>query len=311
MRNAFADEILKIALTDPRVVVLSGDIGNRLFDKFKSAMPGRFYNCGIAEANMISMAAGLAANGLRPVCYTITPFVTTRCLEQIKLDVCYHRMPVTIVGTGSGISYAALGSTHHSFEDIAAIRVLPGMNVVAPADAPELRAALRWVFTQAGPAYMRIGKKGEPVLTDSALPFIPGKWHSLRPGTAASILSCGTILSEALEAVEILAKEGICAGVWNCASVKPLDKDLLSLLPPAPIFTVEEHSVLGGFGSCVAEYLSGRESSPQLVRCGIPDEFLHDCGEQKEARAHCGLDANGIAARIRKTISMHARESRK
>ena len=111
--------------------------------------------------------------------------------------------------------------------------------------------------------------------------------------------------------MEILAKEGICAGVWNCASVKPLDKDLLSLLPPAPIFTVEEHSVLGGFGSCVAEYLSGRESSPQLVRCGIPDEFLHDCGEQKEARAHCGLDANGIAARIRKTISMHARESRK
>jgi len=308
MRNAFADEILKIAHTDPRVVVLSSDIGNRLFDKFKSAMPERFYNCGIAEANMISMAAGLAANGLRPVCYTITPFVTTRCLEQIKLDVCYHRMPVTIVGTGSGISYASLGSTHHSFEDIAALRVLPGMNVVVPADAPELRAALRWVFAQAGPTYLRIGKKGEPVFTDPSIPFIPAKWHCLRPGTDASILSCGTILPEALEAEKLLAAEEISIGVWNCASVKPLDEEVLSALSPAPVFTVEEHSVLGGFGSSVAEYLSARESSPRLIRCGIPDEFLHDCGEQKEARIHCGLDANGLAARIRKTISTPGRE---
>ena len=302
MRNAFADEILKIALADPRVVVLSGDIGNRLFDKFKAIMPNRFYNCGIAEANMVSMAAGLAACGLRPVCYTITPFVTTRCLEQIKLDVCYHRMPVTIVGAGSGISYAALGSTHHSFEDIATLRVLPSMNVIAPADAPELRAALGWVFTQAGPAYLRIGKKGEPVFTNPALSFAPGKWHCLRPGIDASILSCGTILPEALEAAEMLTGEGIAVGVWNCASVKPLDEETLAALPHAPVFTLEEHSVLGGFGSAVAEYFSARDSSPRLVRCGIPDEFLHDCGGQKAARARCGLDAISLAARVRKMI---------
>jgi len=297
MRNAFSDEILKIALEDPRVVVLSGDIGNRLFDKFKAAMPGRFYNCGIAEANMMSMAAGMASCGLRPVCYTITPFVTTRCLEQIKLDVCYHRMPVTIVGTGSGISYASLGSTHHSFEDIAALRVLPGLNIIAPADAPELRSALRWVFTQGEPAYLRIGKKGEPVVTDPALSFAPAKWRKLREGTDAALLSCGTLLPEVLLAAEILESRGISTGVWNCASIKQLDVTTLSSLPAVPIFTLEEHSVLGGFGSSVSEFFSGA-GNRRVIRCGIPDEFLHDCGEQHEARIHCGLDAAGIALKV-------------
>ncbi|MFZ4598678.1 MAG: transketolase family protein [Terrimicrobiaceae bacterium] len=302
MRNAFADEILQIALNDPRIIVLSGDIGNRLFDKFKAAMPERFYNCGIAEANMISMAAGLASCGLRPLCYTITPFVTTRCLEQIKLDVCYHQMPVTIVGTGSGISYAALGSTHHSFEDIAALRVLPGMRVVAPADPPEVRSALRWAFTHDGPAYIRIGKKGEPDVTDPATPFVPSRWQCLRTGADATLLSCGTILPEVLEAATILGDQGISVGVWNCASVKPLDEDALASLPSTTVFTVEEHSVLGGFGSAIAEHLSQKESAPRLIRCGIADEFLHDCGEQEEARVHCGLDGRGIAARVRNEI---------
>ncbi len=302
MRNAFSDEILRIALEDPRVVVLSGDIGNRLFDKFKAAMPGRFYNCGIAEANMMSMAAGMASCGLRPVCYTITPFVTTRCLEQIKLDVCYHGMPVTIVGTGSGISYASLGSTHHSFEDVAALRVLPGMNIVAPADAPELRSALRWVFTQSAPAYLRIGKKGEPVVTDPAIPFVAAKWNRIREGAQATLLSCGTLLPEAIAAAGMLESGGISTGIWNCASIKPLDESVLASLPLAPVFTLEEHSVLGGFGSAVTEFFSAT-GNRSVVRCGIPDEFLHDCGEQKEARIHCGLDAAGIAAKVASVLA--------
>lgn len=302
MRNAFADEILKLALADERIVVLSGDIGNRLFDKFKAAMPTRFYNCGVAEANMISLAAGLASSGLRPVCYTITPFVTTRCLEQIKLDVCYHNMPVTIVGTGSGLSYAALGSTHHSFEDLAIMRSLPGMNVLAPADAPELRAAMRWAFAQNQPAYLRIGKKGEPVLTEEAA-FTAGRWQCLRTGSSATLLACGTILGEVLAAADILAKDNIQAAVWNCASVKPLDFDTFSHLESSPVFSIEEHSVLGGFGSAVAEFLSSRKNPPRLIRIGIPDEFLHDCGEQEEARVHCGLDAASLARRIAAEIA--------
>ena len=302
MRNAFADEILKLALADERIVVLSGDIGNRLFDKFKAAMLTRFYNCGVAEANMISLAAGLASSGLRPICYTITPFVTTRCLEQIKLDVCYHKMPVTIVGTGSGLSYASLGSTHHSFEDLAIMRSLPEMNVLAPADASELRAALRWAFAQKQPAYLRIGKKGEPVLTEDAA-FTAGRWQRLRTGSDVTLLACGTILGEVLAAADLLAKDDIQAAVWNCASVKPLDFDTLSNLNPAPVFAIEEHSVLGGFGSAVSEFLSAQISPPRLIRLGIPDEFLHDCGEQEEARVHCGLDAASLARRIAAEIA--------
>jgi len=297
MRNAFADEILKLALADERIVVLSGDIGNRLFDKFKAAMPQRFLNCGVAEANMISLAAGLASSGLRPVCYTITPFVTTRCLEQIKLDVCYHEMPVTIVGTGSGLSYAALGSTHHSFEDIAIMRCLPGMRVLAPADAPELRSLLKECFAQNSPSYLRIGKKGEPILTE-AVNSISGKWQKLRNGPHATLLSCGTILAEVLDAANRLAEAGIEVSLWNCATVKPLDSDALMSLPTAPVFTIEEHSILGGFGSAVAEFLSSRPSAPPLLRLGIPDEFLHDTGEQDESRTHCGIDSTGIVKAV-------------
>lgn len=162
MRDAFAKEITSLASERDDVTLLSGDIGNRMFDRFKLAAPERFFNCGIAEANMMSMAAGMALSGLRPVIYTITPFTTTRCLEQIRVGVAYHRAPVLIVGTGSGLSYAELGPTHHSLEDMAILRTLPGMNVVAPADSRELVIQLREALDSPNPTYMRIGKKGEP-----------------------------------------------------------------------------------------------------------------------------------------------------
>ncbi len=303
MRNAFAKEILKIALDDPRIVVLSGDIGNRLFDQFKAALPERFYNCGVAEANMISMAAGLAASGLRPVCYTITPFVTTRCLEQIKVDVCYHAMPVTIVGTGSGLSYASLGTTHHSFEDLAVLRVLPGIRIAAPADAAELRAALRRTISENTPVYLRIGKKNEPQVSDPAQLFEFGRWRQVRPGNAAVLLACGTILPEAIAAADILASDGISVSVWNCASVKPLDESTLASFPNVPVLTIEEHSIIGGFGSAVADFCADRGILRRLAYCGIPDRFLHDCGEQQNARTICGLDAQSLVKKVRGMVS--------
>ena len=151
MRNAFADELLSLARQDPRVVLLSADIGNRLFDKLKAEFPSRFHNCGVAEANMIGVAAGMAQSGLRPVCYTIAPFITYRCMEQIRVDLCYHNLPVTVVGTGSGLSYASLGGTHHSCEEMGMLRLLPNLKVAAPADGPELRALLRDSLRQTGP----------------------------------------------------------------------------------------------------------------------------------------------------------------
>ncbi len=160
MRNAFADELTKLGNEDPRVVMLSGDIGNRLFDKFKAKHPPRFFNCGVAEANMMGVAAGMAMNGLRPVAYTITPFVTTRCLEQIRTDVCYHEAPVTIVAVGAGLAYSGLGPTHHACEDISFLRSIPNMVVICPGDAFEVRGALARRHAAGPPGLYPHGQEG-------------------------------------------------------------------------------------------------------------------------------------------------------
>ncbi len=311
MRNAFADEITALGQTDPRLVMLSGDIGNRLFDKFKAKHPDRFYNCGVAEANMISLAAGLASTGLRPVCYTITPFITSRCYEQIKLDVCYHHQPVIIVGTGSGLSYASLGATHHSLEDLALMRTLPGLQVLAPADAMELRSCLRAALSSDNPTYIRIGKKGEPVLHDAQPAFAFGQWPRFRTGSSLALLSTGNMLPTALAVADQLAASGHAATVYNCASVKPLDPAALSAAFAHPLVaTLEEHAHTGGFGAAVAEWLADAYPRPtaRLLRFATADHFLHDCGEQDHARAHFGLNPEAILQKLSSalaSISVH------
>lgn len=301
MRNAFAQEILEIAREDARVVVLSADIGNRLFDNFKCEFPARFFNTGVAEANTISIAAGLAAAGFRPVCYTIAPFITYRCYEQIRVDVCYNRMPVTVVGTGAGLSYAALGPTHHSCEDIAVMRALPEMYIASPADAPEVKSCLRTAVGLGRPAYIRIGKKGEPVLHRKTPDFQFGRWSVIRKGETACILSTGNMLPKALEAAEVLKGKGVNACVVNCASVKPLDELLLEEVFRrfTSIATLEEHSLIGGFGSAVAEWAVDRSmDTGRLVRFGTRDFFLHRLGEQEYAREQYGLSTERIVAGI-------------
>lgn len=303
MRNAFAKEITRLAGEDERIVLLSGDIGNRLFDAFKERFPDRFYNCGVAEANMIGVAAGLAKSGFRPVCYTITPFVTYRCLEQIRVDLCYHKLPVVIVGTGSGLSYASLGATHHSCEEMGMLRLLPGMHVYAPADAVEVRAILGASLRGEAPAYLRIGKKGEPEIhPEGVLSFLPGEAFPLRRGKRVCFLSCGTVASVVLDAADrIFAGTGEGVSVWSCPSVKPLDVGFLGQVfrENELVVTVEEHSRLGGFGGAVAEWLSEQKGPcARLLRIGTPDEFYHEIGSQEEARCHFGLTGEAIAGRV-------------
>lgn len=301
MRNAFAKQITALAQRDERVVVLSGDIGNRLFDDFKAKCPDRFYNCGVAEANMVGVAAGMAMSGLRPVCYTITPFVTYRCMEQIRVDVCYHHVPVVIVGTGSGLSYASLGGTHHSCEEMGMLRLLPGLAVVAPADAMEVNAALKAALQHPHPVYIRIGKKGEAVVHPSEPAFSIGKAIVLREGADVCLLSAGTVLSESLAAADLLARAGVSAQVVSFHTIKPLDEELLASAASKfkLIATVEEHSILGGLGGSVAEWLAERPSPrARLVRFGTRDEFLHETCEQEQAREHYGLTGPAIAERI-------------
>ncbi len=305
MRNAFANTLTELATEDQRVVLLSGDIGNRMFDKFKAACPDRFFNCGVAEANMMSMAAGLAMSGLRPVVYTITPFVTTRCLEQIRVDVCYHHVPVLIVGVGGGLSYASLGATHHSCEDIAMLRVLPHMRVVCPGDAWETGAAVKAALGQDEPVYLRLGKKGEPLVHATEPDFEIGRAITIRDGSDVVLLSTGNLLPTAVEVAEKLAGEHVSVRVVSFHTVKPLDEAALADAFQAArvVVTLEEHSILGGLGGAVAEWLAD-QSAPQarLVRIGTADAFLHEAGDQAHARACNQLTAPQIAARIRSSL---------
>lgn len=306
MRNAFADEITKLGAADKRVVLLTGDIGNKLFDKFKANNPDRFFNCGIAEANMMGVAGGMAMSGLRPVVYTITPFTTTRCYEQIRVDVCYHDVPVIIVGTGSGLSYADLGPTHHSCEDLAILRVLPNMTVLAPADEVELRQCLRAALDVEGPVYIRIGKKGEKITPKKDETFKIGEAITVQDGSELCLISTGTVLPMVMEASVMLNAHGVKPRVESFHTVKPLDGRRLEELFAnyRLVATVEEHSVLGGLGGSVAEWLARQErgTKGRLISFGTADEFLHEIGSQTYARGRFGLTAENIARRTRAAL---------
>lgn len=309
MRNGFADEITELAGQDPRLVLLSGDIGNRMFDRYKEQCPTRFYNCGVAEANMIGLAAGIAMSGLRPVVYTITPFTTTRVMEQIRVDVCYHDVPVVIVGTGSGLSYASLGPTHHSLEDMAMLRALPGMSVLAPGDPLEVRACLRAALRHDGPVYMRIGKKGEPTVHADVPSINVGSSLTLRDGSDVCLLAVGVLLPMALQVADELAGDGISARVVSVVSVKPVDtgllRDAFSSFPF--VVTVEEHGLMGGFGSVVAEWLA--DNGPQnarLIRFGTADTFIHESGGTAYARQSMGLSQEKISSTIRDNLRQNS-----
>jgi len=301
MRNAFAQQITALAQQDPRVVVLSGDIGNRLFDDLKAKCPDRFFNCGVAEANMIGMAAGLALAGLRPFCYTITPFLTYRCLEQIRVDLCYHHLPVVLVGTGSGLSYASLGATHHSCEEMGMLRLLPNLTVAAPADRWEVRAALRASLLSNNPVYLRIGKKGEPDIHTAEPDFQFGRAIPLRSGQDVALLATGTVLPVALAAADLLAAQGFSTSVLSFHTLKPLDTTTLAdtFSRHRVVVTIEEHSILGGLGGAVAEWRADQpDPHARLLRFGTRDEFLHLTCDQHEAREHFGLTPQAISSAI-------------
>ncbi|MBU3926704.1 MAG: transketolase [Bacteroidetes bacterium] len=301
MRNAFAAELKELATTDERIVLLSGDIGNRLFDNFKKECPERFFNCGVAEANMTGMAAGMAMCGLRPITYTITTFNTYRCLEQIRIDICYHNLPVTIVGVGAGLSYAGLGATHQSLEDITMLRMLPNMTVICPGDAVEVRLALRAVVKHEGPVYIRLGKKNEPLVHQQEPSFEIGKGIIIHEGSDVCILSTGNMLPVAIDAAKNLQRQRLSTRVVSMHTVKPLDADLLKdvFFNFDIIVTVEEHSLLGGFGGSIAEWIVDHQPlKGRLCRIGIADKFLHGCGDQENARNITGLTSDQISEKI-------------
>jgi len=298
MRNRFASEITRLGSENSKIVLLSGDIGNNLFNNFKEQQNERFINCGIAEANMMGMAAGLAMSGLRPVVYTITPFTTTRCLEQIRVDVCYHHVPVVIVGTGSGLAYAELGPTHHSCEDVSFLRSLPGMTVFCPADPLELALGLEAALEHDGPVYIRLGKKGEPVLHATRPDFALGKAITLKEGKELCLISTGTITEVAMQSAKRLEAAGISTRVESFHTVKPLDTERLrEIFYNYPLVaTIEEHSRIGGLFGAIAEWYAEEGGAlARIVPFAVKDEFLHEVGTQEIARERFGLTEENIA----------------
>ena len=295
MRNAFAKEITTLAKSVPNLVLLSGDIGNRLFDEYKDVKNSNFLNCGIAEANMMGVAAGLAMSGLKPIIYTITPFTTTRCFEQIRVDVCYHNVPVIIIGTGSGLSYASLGPTHHSLEDFAIFRAIPNITILAPSDSVELKKCLHEALKMDTPVYMRIGKKGESVVTEESSILQIGKSVNFKKGKDVCLIGTGTIMSEVLEASELLEKNGVSTHVEGFHTIKPLDKKSLQRLFKSfnVISVIEEHSSIGGLFGAISEWksLENNFNNTHLLSLGTKDEFMHEVGTQQHARRKNGIDA--------------------
>lgn len=236
---------------------------------------------------MVGLAAGLAMSGLRPVCYTIANFLTYRVIEQIRVDCCYHHQPVVLAGVGGGLSYASLGATHHTCEDLAMLRALPGMHVLTPGDAPEVRSLTRAALQRDdGPTYLRLGKKGEPDVHTAAPDIGPGRWSVLRGAAddaGHTVLSCGNVLP--------IAMASDADTVVSCASVKPLDDDTLSAVfaHADRVTALEEHGA-GGFGSAVLEWLHARGlPTDKLTLRHTPDAFLHRTGSQAWAREATGI----------------------
>lgn len=306
MRNIFAKAVAELSDLYPELVMLAGDIGNRLFDELKEKHPKRFFNCGVAEANMTGVAAGLAASGMRPITYTITPFNTIRCLEQIRLDICYPNLPVIIVGTGAGLSYAGLGATHHSMEDIALLRTLPNMHVVCPADPVEVKLAVADALRLCAPTYIRLGKKGEPTVHQKEPHFEIGKGITISEGEDVAIVSVGNMLPEAVATAEKLQSRGISTQVISLHTVKPLDQLLLSNLFASKklIVVIEEHALIGGASSAILEWGCDQGVDlGKLMRFGGPDRFLIACGGQKQARILTGLTSETIVQKILSRLS--------
>jgi len=305
MRNAFARAVTRLAADRPELVLLAGDIGNRLFDEYKEKYPERFYNCGVAEAGMTGVAGGLASTGLHPITYTITPFNTVRCLEQIRLDICYPNFPAIVVGTGAGLSYSGLGATHHSMEDIGLMRMLPNMHVVCPGDPLEVELALEAAIALKRPVYLRLGKKGEPQVHSSQPAFEIGKGIQLREGETLAILGVGNMLPVAVEVADRMTDSGIIPTLISLHTVKPLDDELLEKIfsEYQRIAVIEEHGLAGGAGSAILEWANARQlDSSKVSRFGAEDAFLTGYGDQKNARRRLGLEGALIADRLKEQI---------
>ena len=304
MRTAFVETLCELAQQDERIWVLTGDLGYSVLERFIRRFPDRFVNVGVAEQNMTGVAAGLALCGKVVFTYSIANFPIMRCLEQIRNDVCYHNLNVKIVAVGGGLAYGSAGYTHHAVEDLAVMRAMPNMTVIAPGDPVETRLATKAVVNWLGPCYLRLGKAGEPVVHGREPDFEIGKGIVVRAGIDVTFVSSGGMLKTTLEAAQMLSFLGIQARVLSMATIKPVDRDMIlaAARETKNILSVEEHSIIGGLGSTVAEVLAEAGIGIPFRRLGLPEGFNYQIGSRTYLLGSAGLSAAGLVAAAKQLL---------
>lgn len=304
MRNAFAHTLLKLAVKDERIILLTGDLGYSVFEKYREACPRQYINAGVAEQSMTGVAAGLAMEGRIPVLYSITPFVTMRNFEQIRNDVCYQNLNVKIVTIGAGFTYGPYGHTHHGLEDIGILRTLARLIIICPGDPVEAELATEAMIKYKGPVYLRLGKSGEPAIHPKRPDFQIGKGIVISEGGDVALFATSTMLERGKEVSDRLNANGISVALISMHTIKPIDADLVKKFSKKvkAIFTLEEHSIIGGLGSAVSEVLAEGGERVLFKRLGVPDRFTKVIGTQEYMRSANGLSVVEICETITAVI---------
>jgi transketolase len=299
MRDNFIRALTDLAAEDPRVMLVTGDLGFAVLNDFVARFPEAFINAGVAEQNMTAVACGMALSGARAYTYSIANFPTLRCLEQLRNDVCYHKADVIAVAVGGGFSYGQLGMSHFATEDLAILRALPDMTVVAPSDPWQAYELTRQMHARGGPGYLRLDK------ASAGLPpgeVTLGKVRVVREGDDAVIFAVGGLLGEALAAADLMAEDGVFVRVVDVHTLKPFDAEGVRAAARAcpHVLTLEEHSIIGGLGGAVAETLLEGGVAPRgFARIGLADLYPSEVGDQAHLRAHYGVDRHAVVARLR------------
>lgn len=306
MRDAFLKALTELAAADRRIMLLTADLGFGVFEGFAERFPHQYVNVGVAEQNMTGIATGLALEGHTVFTYSIGNFPTLRCLEQIRNDACYHGVNVNVVASGGGFSYGALGMSHHATEDLAILRALPDMTVVAPGDRWEAGEATLALARTPGVGYLRLDKTAASTVPSGGETFGLGRARRVREGSAATLICTGGILAEAMTAASVLAEQGVECRVVSMHTVKPIDKSEIrsAALETGGIVTVEEHNISGGLGSAVAEVCMDENVRPGFFsRVALNDRYSSIVGEQAYLRERYGLDAAAIAAHVSRNLN--------
>ena len=298
-RVGYGEALVELGAENEKIVVLDADLScSTMTNGFAKAYPDRFFNAGIAEANMVTMAAGLSSMGYIPFCSTFAVFAS-RCYEQIRNGVCHPHLNVKFAFTHAGVTVGEDGGTHQAIEDIAIMRALPGMTILAPCDAEEAKRAVRAAAAIDGPVYLRLARLATPVFSEG-MPFEVGKANVLREGTDVALITCGLIVEACMQAAELLAAQGVSAAVVNMHTIKPLDEATVrDFAARMPLLTVEEHSVIGGLGDAVAAVVA--EHGGRMVKIGINDCFGQS-GTPAALLDFYGLTPEKIAAKVKESL---------